>query len=325
MANITLDPILTVPPSDASAGLDIPGVHALNSRASRFHLALATAVVGIPTLGTIIALVLLFNGLAFGRLEAGLLVGFWYLTVSGLGVGFHRLFSHKAFSTKRWVKICFAIAGSMASQGPLLFWVATHRRHHSFADTKGDAHSPYFKGNRNLHGISGWWHAHTGWLFASETTDVVRYAPDLLKDRDLFGINRTYFVWVLLGLALPFAIGGLVTSSWTGATSGLLWGGLVRIFLVHHCSWSANSICHIYGSRPFKSRDCSTNNWLVALFTLGDGWHNNHHAFPYSAWHGLRWWELDPNAWSISLLQRLGLACNVKAPSPEALAAKARA
>jgi stearoyl-CoA desaturase (delta-9 desaturase) len=324
MPDLTCTPAVTDRLEGAPGVSATPGVCALNPQARRFHLALATAMVGVPTLGTLAALLLLFHGIVPGWTELVLLLGGYVFTVTGLGVGFHRLFSHHAFQTKRWVKILLAIAASMAGEGPLLFWVATHRRHHCYADTQGDAHSPYYDGARRLRGITGWWHAHTGWLFGPDVTDVVRYAADLLRDKDLFRINQTYFVWVLLGLGLPGLLGGLLSMSWTGAASGLLWGGLVRVFVVHHCTWSANSICHIFGSRPFASRDRSTNNWIVALFTLGDGWHNNHHAFPYSAWHGLRWWEIDPNAWSISLLARLGLAWDVKRPRPEAVAAKTR-
>ncbi len=302
-----------------------PRVRTLNPQARQFHLALATAVVGIPTLGMLAAILLLASGIVPDWTDLSLFLGFYFFTVTGLGVGFHRLFSHQAFRTRRWVKILLAIAGSMAGEGPLLFWIATHRRHHRYADTEGDAHSPHYHGERRLHGIAGWWHAHTGWLFDPDVTDVVRYAPDLLRDKDLFRINRTYFVWVVLGLALPALMGGMISMSWDDAASGLLWGGLVRMFVVHHCTWSANSICHISGRRPFHSRDRSTNNWIVALFTLGDGWHNNHHAFPYSAWHGLRWWEIDPNAWTIFLLAKLGLAWNVRRPGPQALAAKMRA
>jgi len=187
----------------------------------------------------------------------------------------------------------------MAAQGPLVFWVAEHRAHHQFSDREGDPHSP---------DLEGLWHAHVGWMLDAAPPDLGRYAIDLLRDRLAMGMNQTYFAWVALGILLPGAITGLVEGSWAAAASGVLWGGLVRIFLVHHATWAVNSICHRFGSRPHATRDGSTNHWLVALFSLGEGWHNNHHAFPTSARHGLKTFELDPSWWTIRLLSATGLA-----------------
>lgn len=248
----------------------------------------------------------------------GLLIAMYSLTTFGIGIGYHRLLSHRSFQTSAPIRALFAILGSMAGQGPPLFWAAVHRRHHKYSDQPGDPHSP------NLHGggvwgvLRGFWHAHTGWLFVHEITDWGRWIPDLLQDRLLFRINRLYFLWMLLGLAIPATIGGLLSGTWRGAGLGMLWGGLVRMFLLHHSTWGINSVTHLWGTRPYKSNDYSRNNALVALMTYGEGWHNNHHAFPHSALHGLRWWQVDISGLVIRTLQACGLAWDVKRPSPAA-------
>jgi stearoyl-CoA desaturase (Delta-9 desaturase) len=294
------------------------GVLPPNDRARGLERRIALAVVIIPFLGLVAAIALLW-GLGIGWLELGLLAGMYTVGIVGIGVGFHRHFSHGSFQTTPVIRWTLAVMGSMAGQGPVLYWAAIHRRHHSCSDQPGDPHSPH------LHnaGVGGWlrgfWHSHTGWLFHHEITDWGRYIIDLLRDPVLFRINRLYFVWVFLGLLIPAAIGGAVTGTWMGAFLGFLWGGLVRICLGHHTTWSVNSLCHLFGSRPYRSNDESRNNFLIALPAFGEGWHNNHHAFPYSAYHGLEWYQIDWNGLCIRVLKLLGLAWNVKVPSARAL------
>ncbi|HEY6122028.1 MAG TPA: acyl-CoA desaturase [Pyrinomonadaceae bacterium] len=291
----------------------------LNAKATRLARRVALATVILPFLGVIVSIVLLWQR-AFGFVELTLLIVFYVFTILGIGVGFHRLFAHRGFQTGTATKVVLAVLGSMAAEGPLLFWAAIHRRHHSYSDRDGDPHSPHLHGEGAWNTLRGFWHAHSGWMFRPELTGWAYYVPDLLRDRLLFQINRLYFVWLSLGLILPSVIGGLVTMSWRGALLGFLWGGLVRIFLVHHTSWSINSICHIYGGRPFQTRDFSANNFWMALLSFGEGWHNNHHAFPSSVRHGLEWWQIDISGYVILAMRAVGLAWNVKLPSTRMLA-----
>ena len=240
-----------------------------------------TAVV-LPFVGLVAAAVLLW-GVAFDWVHLALMAGMYALTVLGITVGFHRLFTHKSFETAKPVKAILGVLGSMAVEGPLIKWVATHRSHHQHSETELDPHSPHLHGMGFKGLIQGLWYAHTGWLFSPEATDLPRYVPDLLKDRVTKFISDSFTVWVAVGLILPAVIGGLVTWSLTGALLGFLWGGLARVFLVHHVTWSINSVCHVWGSREFKSRDESRNNPIFGVLAFGEGWHNNHHAFPTSA------------------------------------------
>lgn len=275
----------------------------------------------IPLAGVIFVPVIVW-GWGFRWTDLCLLLGMYLLTVLGITVGFHRLFVHRSFETYTWLKFIWAVLGSMAVQGPLFRWVATHRRHHQHADAPGDPHSPQFSGGFfNL--VRAFWHAHTGWLFDPEPADAARYIKDLTGSRALRIVNGLFPLWVILGLAIPALAGGLLTGTWWGALTGFIWGGLVRVFLVHHVTWSVNSACHLWGLRPYESNDESRNNALFGLLALGEGWHNTHHAFPTSARHGLRWWQLDISYWVIRLMSMLGLAWNLKEPTPEAQA-KAR-
>ena len=285
------------------------------STVPRRERTIALAVVVLPFLGALVATWLVIQGRVH-RLDIGLLVGMYTITMLGVGVGLHRHFSHGSFKTSRTLQTLLAVLGSMSAQGPLYFWVSIHRRHHAHSDAPGDPHSPNLGfGEGMRESLRGLWHSHTGWMFDDEMADWVRYVPDLLRDRWLFRINRLYFVWVLLGLAIPAILGGLLSRSWAGFSTGFLWGGLVRIFLVHHVSWSLGSISHMFGTSPFPTRDHSTNNIWTALPTFGESWHNNHHAFPYSAFHGLRWWQIDINGLTILALTRVGLAWDIKFPS----------
>jgi stearoyl-CoA desaturase (delta-9 desaturase) len=278
--------------------------------------------VAVPFAGLVAGVVLLW-GWGFGWLQLGLLAGMYLLTALGITIGYHRLFTHRSFETLPCVRFVLAALGSMAVQGPLLKWVALHRRHHQHSDRPGDPHSPHLHGQGILGMLRGLWHAHLGWVFKADPEDLPRYVSDLRRDRTARMASSLFPLWVVLGLALPTALGGLLSLSWTGALLGLLWGGLARVFLVHHVTWSVNSVCHFWGRRPYPSGDHSRNNLLFGILALGEGWHNNHHAFPTSARHGLRWWQPDLSYWIIRTLAWLRLAWAVKLPVRPAAAASA--
>jgi stearoyl-CoA desaturase (Delta-9 desaturase) len=247
-------------------------------------------------------------------------------TLTGLGitVGFHRLLTHRAFKTKTWVKATFAALGSAAIEGPVSAWVADHRKHHAFADRHGDPHSPHVDHGHGLKGaLKGLFHAHVGWLFIhTQRGNKERYAPDLLKDPVISYIDRTFLLWVLAGLAVPFLLGWAIGGSLSTALTGLLWGGLVRMLVLHHVTYSINSICHVFGRRDFETDDQSRNVFWLAPLSFGESWHNGHHAFPTSARHGLKPWQFDISAGVIRTLEALGLAWDVQRPAPEKLAEK---
>ena len=255
------------------------------------------------------------------RLNLILLALLWLGTGLGLTVGFHRYFAHRSFSTVRLVELALLVAGSMAARGPMLSWVAMHRRHHQSSDRAGDLHSPKINGQTPLRGFGGFLHAHLTWMMQHDLPNVTYYVPDLLKDRFVTRVNRRYHWWVLAGLAFPTAVGGIVTGSLSGAFSALVWGGFVRLFVVEHTMSAINSICHLTGTRVYHvNGDNSLNNAWLALPSWGEAFHNNHHAFPNSAAFGLRWHQLDPGYWFIAVLQLCGLAWNVRLPSLEQIA-----
>jgi len=245
----------------------------------------------------------------------------YVLTGLGVTVGFHRMLTHRSFQAPKSVEYAFAVLGSMAVQGPVMAWVADHRKHHAHADHEGDPHSPHVGHGDGATGVlRGLWHAHVGWLWSEQGQASARkYAPDVYEDRGMRIINRRFPLLVLLSLALPALAGWALTGSLAGAATGLLWGGLVRIFFVHHITWSVNSVCHFLGTRRFETDDHSTNVAWLSLLSFGESWHHNHHAFPRSAAHGLRRWEqaLDPSALVIKSLEKLGLARNVVRIAPE--------
>ena len=240
-------------------------------------------------------------------------------TALGVTVGFHRLLTHRSFETKPWVRGTLAALGSAAIEGPVTAWVADHRKHHAFSDEEGDPHSPHVGHGGGLRGtLRGLFHAHMGWLFIhTHRGSKERYAPDLLADPVVRWVDRTFLLWVVVGLLAPFGLGWLLGGSLAAALTGLLWGGLVRMFVVHHVTYSINSLCHVFGRRPFDTRDESRNLAWLALPTFGEAWHNNHHAFPTSAVHGLGRWQVDVSAGVIVLLEKLGLAWDVIRVSPE--------
>jgi stearoyl-CoA desaturase (Delta-9 desaturase) len=247
------------------------------------------------------------------------------LTGLGVTVGFHRLLTHRSFKTSRALRGIFAALGSAAIEGPVISWVADHRKHHTFSDEQGDPHSPHVGHGGGWRGtLRGLFHAHMGWLFIhTERGAKRRFAGDLLDDPVVSFVDRTFLLWAVIGLAVPFALGYAIGGTLVAGLTALLWGGAVRVFLLHHFTYSINSVCHVFGRRQFATDDESRNVIWLALPTFGESWHNNHHAFPTSAFHGLRRWQLDPSAAVIRALERLGLIWDVVRISPERQAAKA--
>jgi stearoyl-CoA desaturase (Delta-9 desaturase) len=277
----------------------------------------------VPFLATVAAIVLLWGEVVSWH-DLALFGAMYVVTATGITVGYHRMLTHRSFRTHKATEYVFAALGSMAVQGPVIAWVADHRKHHAHTDVEGDPHSPHVGNGEGVMGVlRGLWHAHMGWLLSEHgRADWKRYAPDLYEDRGMRLINRRFVTLVMLGLGVPALAGYLLTGTLLGAATGLLWGGLVRIFFVHHVTWSVNSVCHFLGSRRFEVEDRSTNVFWLALPSLGESWHHNHHAFPRSAVHGLRRWELDPSALLIAGMERVGLAWNVVRIAPERQAAK---
>jgi stearoyl-CoA desaturase (delta-9 desaturase) len=279
----------------------------------------------LPLIGVTLAIVLLWNR-AIGPLELGLMAGFYVFTCLGVTLGYHRMFTHRAFEASRAFRAFIAVLGSMAVEGSVITWVADHRKHHAFTDQEGDPHSPHLSGPGFWGAVKGLWHAHMGWLFESVgTAERERFAADLVKDRALRVIDKLFWLWVVLSFAIPFALGWIIGGGWGSALTALLWGGFVRVFLLHHVTWSINSVCHFFGRRRFAVDDESRNVFWLAPLSMGESWHHNHHAFPTSAFHGLRLWErlADPTGLVIALLEKLGLVWNVVRVSPERQAAKA--
>ena len=302
----------------------IPGIAPLTPRQLRLQRTAILILTLAPFAGMIGAIALLW-----GRAVSGIdlaIFGLMYV-VSGLGitVGYHRLLTHKSFDTPNKVRVAFAVCGSMAVEGSVISWVADHRRHHAFADKEGDPHSPHLEEREGLIGtIKGLWHAHIGWLTDEVRTEREKWAPDMLKDPSMRKVDRLFPHIAAFSLVLPAVIGFAVTQSWQGAVSAFLWGGLARVFLLHHVTWSVNSICHYFGRRPFETTDKSTNNWPLAIISFGESWHNNHHAFPTSAVHGIRKGQIDPGGILIATLEKLKLAYNVHRPSPKQMVRKLR-
>jgi len=281
-----------------------------------------TAVV-VPFLAFIAAVVLLWGGLVSGR-DLAIFAVMYAFVGFGVTIGFHRLLTHRSFTAPTPVRATLAILGSMSVQGAVIHWVADHRKHHAFTDEEGDPHSPHTHEGEGWRGVlGGMWHAHTGWLFdRGQRTSARRFAPDLKNDPAIRFVDRYFLLWVALGLLIPFAAGFAIGGTITAGLTALLWGGLVRVFVLHHATWSVNSVCHMYGKRPFVTDDESRNNWVVALVSLGEGWHHNHHAFPTSARHGLQGRQFDPSYMIIKGMEKVGLASDLKQPKPAEIARK---
>lgn len=276
----------------------------------------------VPFLGFLVALALLWGTLVHWSSLLTLAL-MYFGCLLGVTLGFHRLLTHRSFKTYKWVQYVVAAIGSMAVEGPVMAWVADHRKHHAHTDRDGDPHSPHGHGDGVKGAIAGLWHAHVGWLFArSGRAEPARYARDLYEDRGMRLIHSTFGIWVAIGLAIPFALGYLLMGTLAGALEAMLWGGLVRIFLMHHVTWSINSVCHFFGRRRFQTDDYSTNVFWLSILSAGESWHHNHHTFPRSAFHGLKAWELDPTAWVIRAMRALRLAWDVVEITPERQAQK---
>lgn len=279
------------------------------------------AFIVVPLLAVAAAIPVAWGGW-LSWVDIGLLVGFWIITAGGITVGYHRYFTHGSFKAPRAVRISLAIMGSMAIQGSLAQWVADHRKHHQFSDEIGDPHSPWRFGTSRRAVFKGLLFAHMGWLFSEDQTQAEQYAPDIAHDPDLQRVTRSFPIIVLVSLFLPALLGGLITWSWLGALTGFFWGGLFRIAFVHHVTWSINSICHVFGKRPFTTRDQSSNVAWLAIPSFGESWHNLHHADPTCARHGVLKGQLDLSADVIRGLERLNLAYDVRWPKPERIARK---
>jgi stearoyl-CoA desaturase (delta-9 desaturase) len=251
-------------------------------------------------------------------------IAFVMYVISGHGVtvGFHRYFTHGSFRAHRALRVGLAIAGSLSIEGPVVRWVADHRKHHAFSDREGDPHSPWRYGESVLALTKGLWWAHMGWLFDVEQTSQVKYAPDLLRDRDIVRVSRAFPTLVLVSLLFPPLLGGLISWSWQGAVTAFFWGSLVRVALLHHVTWSINSICHAIGTKPFKSRDRSGNVAWLAVLSMGESWHNLHHADPTCARHGVLRGQVDSTARFIWVFEKLGWATDVRWPRADRIAAR---
>jgi stearoyl-CoA desaturase (delta-9 desaturase) len=290
---------------------------------SRTHKLINLLGVSLPVAGLVVAIVLLW-GQGVGVTAIAILVVGYLLTGIGITVGYHRLFTHRSFETYPAVRYTLALLGQMGVEGDVVTWVADHRKHHQFSDREGDPHSPHAEfGDGPLEALKGLWHAHTGWLFTSVgRADRARYAKDLVQDAGLRTIAKLFLPLVVVSLVVPALVGWMLIGGWYGFVSGLVWGGAVRILLLHHVTWSINSICHFWGRRRFESPDESRNVWWLSWLSFGESWHNNHHAFPSSAFHGLRRFEIDPGGWVIRGLEACGLAWRVVRIPSERQAAK---
>ena len=304
--------------NDPGSGRD--GTLSADIQSTVERVALAAFIV-VPFLSVLAAVPVAWGGW-LGWRDVVLALAMYAITGHGITVGFHRLFTHKAFKPNRAVKVGLAIAGSMAIQGPVIRWVADHRKHHKFSDRDGDPHSPWRYGE-NLRALSkGFLHAHMMWLFDVEQTPMRQYAPDLMQDRDVVRVSRQFPLWVAVSLLAPALVGGLWSMSWQGALTAFFWASLVRVALLHHVTWSINSICHTVGERPFRSRDHSGNVWWLAVPSMGESWHNLHHADPTCARHGVLRGQLDSSARTIWAMEKLGWVSDVRWPVQSRLDAR---
>jgi stearoyl-CoA desaturase (delta-9 desaturase) len=301
---------------------EVKGVVRLTARELRIQRRVTLVLTILPPAGVALAIAWLW-GHGISATSFGIMAGFYAFTGLGVTVGYHRLFTHRSFTAVPVLRVVLAIAGSMSVEGSLIAWVATHRRHHAFADEFGDPHSPHLAQAPGLPGVfMGLWHAHMGWLFDAEKSDHRDWAPDLLAERAMVRIDRWFPLLTAMTFALPALIGLIATRSLGGMLAAFLWGSLVRVFLLHHVTWSINSVCHFYGKEAFRARDESRNVWPMAPISFGESWHNNHHAFPWSARLGLRVWQIDPGWYAIRLLRGVRLITGVKVPTVRQMQAK---
>ena len=326
MTSTSLSPVSTDPPALDPDPLDAPGLTPTSDslRPMRTWQKLINGfIIVAPFIGFVAAVVVFWNGYIGWTNVAIFGVGY-VLTGLGITVGFHRLFTHRSFKTYPWLSRTFAVLGSFAIEGPVITWVADHRKHHQFSDREGDPHSPHLaEGGGPMATLRGFVHAHVGWMFSnSGRADQERYAPDLLADPGTRMIDRLFPVIAVGSFVLPMLAGYAFTGTLRGALLGLLWGGFVRIFVLHHVTFSINSICHIWGKKRFRVSDESGNVFWLSIFSFGESWHHNHHAFPSSAFHGLKRWEIDPAGMLIAGLEKVGLVWDVTRIPAERQASK---
>lgn len=295
----------------------------LNPRSARAKRVVALVTIGVPAIGFAIAVYLVLRGRAT-TLDYTLFAVFYAIQMFGITIGFHRYAAHKSFTTSRFFEGVLMITGSMAMEGPLTFWVSTHRRHHRFADEPGDPHSPNLTGAGALGRLKGLWYAHIPWMLSDKESRVDVFARDVMRDRTLMTYSRTYFIWALAGLVLPSALGFAIGGTFAAAFSGFVFGGLARVFLANQAAWCVGSISHMIGSRPFVTKDNSANNWPVAVFTFGEGLQNNHHAFPGAYRHGMRWWEPDLSGWVLAVLAKAGIVWDLRMPDRDTINGRMR-
>jgi stearoyl-CoA desaturase (Delta-9 desaturase) len=294
----------------------------LDEPVPRYTVVVLGLVVAVPFLALSAAAPVAWGwGLSWRDVAIGSVA--YLLAGVGVTVGFHRYLTHGSFKAVRWLRIALAVAGSLAVEGGVIQWVADHRRHHAYADREGDPHSPWRYGASVTGLLKGLFFAHCGWLFQRQWSNRSRFAPDLLADRNIARVDRMFLPLVVVSLLAPPAIGGLLTWSWQGALTAFFWASLVRLALLHHVTWSINSICHVYGQRPFKTHtaDRAANFWPLAIISFGESWHNSHHADPTCARHGVLPGQLDPSARLIWLLEKPGWAYDVRWPKPQRFAA----
>jgi stearoyl-CoA desaturase (delta-9 desaturase) len=295
--------------------METNAVGTVRNRTSRISQVVTLIAVVVPPLGLVSAIGLLW-GVGFHWVDLALFVGLYVVCAFGTTIGFHRYFTHKGFEARAPVKVLLAILGCMTMQGPVTQWVTDHRKHHALSDKPGDPHSPHVGHGEGAWGaLRGFAHAHVGWMFSNLGMEQGReYGRDLYEDRLIRTIDRMYLLWVVLTLGIPFGIAYAVGGTWQAGLEGLVWGGLIRIAAYQHATFSVNSICHMFGRQDYRSRDEARNNWLVALLVFGEGWHNNHHAFPVSARHGLSRRQIDVSWLVIRTLERLRHVWPVKGP-----------
>lgn len=312
--------INTLPPNaQPAAGPALrPGISPLVGYGALVKQVTALLIMLVPLAGFVLAVQHMAQG-NVSTTDYVLFGVFYFLHMAGITMGFHRYLAHKAFNTSRFFEGLMLICGSMAGQGPIMFWITTHRRHHTYSDQHGDPHTPNLHGPGIMGRIKGLWFAHMPWMLAKDMSGWNFFAPDVLASRRLFFYHRTYGLWIILGLALPAAIGGLVGGTVDAAVNGFLFGGLARMFLANQAAWCVGSVCHMFGGREFKTDDNSANNWTVAILAFGEGLQNNHHAFPGSYRHGVKWWEPDLSGWILTGLGKLGVVWNLRHPDEKTI------
>jgi len=323
-----IDPAVVAPV--AAVPSEVPdasrlGVATAREHTSRLSQVVTLVAVLVPPIGVFSAMGL-FWGVGFRMTDLVLFGVFYLFTGLGITVGYHRYFTHRSFEVVAPVKVALAILGAMTLQGPVTQWVTDHRKHHARSDAEGDPHSPHLSGDGLVGTLKGLWHAHIGWMFSTKGMErSFAYGRDLYEDRTIRVIDRLYLVWVALSFGIPFLAGAAIGGSWALGVEALVWAGLIRVFVFEHSTFAVNSICHTFGRRAYEARDQSRNNWVVALLVFGEGWHNNHHAFPRSARHGLGRLQLDVSWWTIRCLEKLHLARSVRVPTSAQLARTPRA